>query len=400
MANLKGAKTCLETLDMKPNYSELGRIYGIDRRTAKKRYNGIENKIQREKNSYLDKYIDIIKEKCNIPGTTKKAVYKYIQMNIDENIGTYSNFNKYINKNDEIIFIKNKTAHVLFETDYGVQLQFDWKGPICLHTKDGQLVQFYIFSTTLSASRFHTFIYSKFMTLESVERCLIESFQIIGGITKECLTDNMSSIINYSQHDFTREFKTFSKDMGFIPKHCKVGSPETKGKDESCNRFMNWLLPYDYEFNNEDELIQIIKRLNKEINKEVNQTTNMPPVALFEKEKEYLQPLPNEIIIDRYLDSLIPVKVQNTMLFHYKGCKYSVPQKYINQTLKVKEIDNKLYVYYNKNLIKIHEISDKKINYTESDYIEGLSSTIYYKSQEEINVLARHNLELLKKITK
>ena len=66
MANLKGARTCLEILDMKPNYSELGRIYGIDRRTAKKRYNGIENKRQREKHSCLDKYIDIIKEKCNI----------------------------------------------------------------------------------------------------------------------------------------------------------------------------------------------------------------------------------------------------------------------------------------------------------------------------------------------
>lgn len=400
MTNLKGARTCLETLDMKPNYSELGRIYGIDRRTAKKKYNGIENKTQREKHSYLDKYIDVIKEKCNIPGTTKKAVYKFLQMNIDNNIGTYSNFNKYVNKNNEIIFNKNKTAHVLFETDYGFQLQFDWKGPIKLHTKDEEIIEFYIFSTTLGASRFHTFIYSKFMTLENVERCLIETFQMIGGIPKECLTDNMSSIINYSQRDFTSDFKTFSKDMGFTPKHCKVNSPETKGKDESCNRFMTWLLPYDYEFSDENELIQIIKRLNKEINKEVNQSTNMPPVVLFEKEKEYLQPLPNEIIIDQYLESLIAVKVQNTMLFHYKGCKYSVPKKYINTTLKIKEVDNKLYIYYNKNLIKIHEISNKKINYSDDDYVEGLSSSIYNKSQEEIDILAKHNLELLNKIIK
>lgn len=98
----------------------------------------------------------------------------------------------------------------------------------------------------------------------------------------------MSSIINYSQHDFTNDFKTFSKDMRFTPKHCKVHSPEIKGKDESCNRFMTWLLPYDYEFSDENELIQIIKRLNKEINKEVNQSTNMPPVVLFEKRKRIL----------------------------------------------------------------------------------------------------------------
>lgn len=129
MANLKGARTCLEILDMKPNYSKLGRIYGIDRKTTKKKYNGIENKKQREKHSYLDKYINIIKEKCNILGTTK----------------------------NEIIFNKNKTAHVLFETDYGFQLQFDWKGPIKLHTKNEEIIEFYIFSTTLGASRFHTF---------------------------------------------------------------------------------------------------------------------------------------------------------------------------------------------------------------------------------------------------
>lgn len=400
MKNLKGAKICLETYDLKPNYSELGRIYGVDRRTAKKRYEGILNKEKRVKTSKLDKYHDVIKEKLNIPCTNMKSVYKYIQMNIDNDIGSYSNFRKYVNKHDDLIKARDNTAHVLFETDYGIQLQFDWKGPIKLHTRDGTLIEFYIFSTTLGASRFHTFIYSTFMTRESVERCLIETFEIIGGVTKECLTDNMSSIINYSQHDFTTEFKQFSKDMGFIPKHCKKESPETKGKDESCNRFMSWLYPYDYEFKTEEELIEIVKRLNKEINKEVNQSTNMPPISLFQEEKEYLQPLPKQIIIDKYLNNLIPVKVQNTMLIYYKGCKYSVPKKYINQTVKVKEFDNKLFIYYNKELIATHDISNKKINYREKDYKEGLSSTLYYKEQEEIDELAKHNLELLEKITK
>ena len=91
------------------------------------------------------------------------------------------------------------------------------------------------------------------MTLEEVERCLIETFQIINGVPIECLTDNMSSIINHSEHQFTNGFKTFSKDMDFIPKKCKPHSPETKGKDESCNRFMSWLYPYENEFETEDD---------------------------------------------------------------------------------------------------------------------------------------------------
>lgn len=287
MRNLKGELQCLKTEDIKPNFSELSRIYGIDRRTIKKQYLGLTNKIEKnKKGSVLDKYQNIIKEKLEIPGSNKKAVYMYILMNVDNNIGSYSNFRKYVSKHHDELIPKNTDVHVRFETEYGKQLQFDWKGPIKLKNKQNEIFEFYIFSTTLGASRFHTFIYSKFMTLESVERCLIESFEMINGIPEECLTDNMSSIINLSEKEFLKEFKVFSKDMNFIPKKCKPHSPETKGKDESCNRFMNWLYPYQNEFETEEDLINIVKKLNKQINLEVNQTTNMPPVSLFRIEKE------------------------------------------------------------------------------------------------------------------
>ena len=91
----------------------------------------------------------------------------------------------------------------------GKQLQFDWKGPIKMTSKTTKNLSFYIFSSTLCASRFHVFIYSKFMTLESVERCLIETFQYINGIPKECLTDNMSSIVNYSTNSLFLNSKPF-----------------------------------------------------------------------------------------------------------------------------------------------------------------------------------------------
>ena len=285
----------------------------------------------------------------------------YIKMNLDTNIGSYSNFRKYTLKHKDYFQEKNSEVHLRFETEMGKQLQFDWKGPIKMFSKNNVEFIFYIFSATLSASRLHTFIYSKFMTLESVERCLIENFQYINGVTSECLTDNMSSIVNYSQNQFLPEFKVFCKDMGTIPKRCKINSPETKGKDESCNRFMKWLIPYNNEFEDEKELINIIKRLTEQINLEVNQTTGMPPISLFRKEKEYLNPLPKQTIINQYLDTMIPAKVSNGLLVYYKGSQYSVPKKYINQTVKLKEVDNKLFIYYNKNLIASHDISTKKL---------------------------------------
>lgn len=406
MNNLKGELIRLDLSGIKPNYSELSRIYGKDRRTIKKEHDAINSKESKEtymnnkRTSMLDKHQSLIKEKMLIPGTNKKAVYMYIIMNVDNNIGTYSNFRKYVSKYKDILIPKNNDVHLRFETEMGKQLQFDWKGPIKLVNKHGEEFMFYIFSSTLCASRLHVFIYSKFMTLESVERCLIETFEYINGVPKECLTDNMSSIVNYSQHEFVTEFKTFAKDMGFTPKKCKVHSPETKGKDESCNRFMNWLYPYNGEFESEEDLINIIKKINSKINQEINQTTNMTPISLFGKEKEYLNPLPRKQVYEIYLDTMVPAKVSNGLLVYYKGSTYSVPAKYINQTVKLKEFDNTLYVYYNKDLITSHKISDKKINYNAEHYKEGIKASNSNLTDNQIEDMALKNLELLNELTK
>ena len=400
MGNLKGAITCLETANIKPNFSALGREYGVDRRTAKKKYLGIINKQKRKKISKLDKHQDLMKTKLSIPGVSMRAVYEYIIMNIDDDIGSYSNFRKYISKHKDIFIPKKQVVHPRFETDYGKQLQFDWKGPITLYNRNGDEIVFYVFSATLGASRMHTYEVTEFMTRETVERCLINSFKKLGGVTETILTDNMSSIVNYTEHEFVSEFKTFCKDMGTTPKKCKVRSCETKGKVENCNKFVNWILPYNRDFDTVEDLKNIMNKLNDKINTQINTTTNMPPISLFDIEKEYLKPLPKQDIIDHYINNMIPVKVSNESLVYYKGTKYSVSTKYINQTVKLQENDNKLLIYYNTDLITTHTISDKKIQYDKNDYIESLRATMPYKTYDEIEKLAIENLKLLDRLTK
>lgn len=398
---MKGALICLETIGTKPNFSELGRIYNCDRRTAKNRYLGIvKDHKPRNKPSKLDKHVELIKQKIKIPGSNMRAVYEFIITNVDDNIGTYSNFRKFVAKNAEIIKAKQEKVHPRFETEFGKQLQFDWKGPITLHTRKGDEFQFYVFSTTLCASRLHNFVIQKFMIREIVQRSLIEVFNRIGGVTEEILTDNMSSIVNYSQHEFVPEFKAFCKDMGINPKKCKVRHCQTKGKVESCNRFVNWLMPYDYEFDTYEELIVIMDKINNKINTEINEATNMPAVSLFETEKEHLKPLPKQDILDHYIESMIPAKVSVESLVYYKGTKYSVSPKYINKTVKISPIENKLLIYYNKDLIAEHELSNQKIKYNKNDYIECLKQTMPYYDDSKIEEMANENLELLNRITK
>lgn len=129
---------------MKPNFSELARSYGVDRRTVKKYYNGYEGKSKnRNKTSMLDQHYDTIRTKLQIRGTTVKTVYEYFK---DQGVGVggYSNFNKYIKSKG----IKPKKApkyHPRFDTFPGVQAQVDWKEDITMTSRSGVAYTFNVF---------------------------------------------------------------------------------------------------------------------------------------------------------------------------------------------------------------------------------------------------------------
>ena len=393
---LKQELLIMKTLNIKPNYSELARIYKMDRRTITKYNNGYcRENIKIIRKSKLDDLKDEIKEKLELPGITIKGVYKYFRKNND--IRTYYNFYKYIKKH-KLKPTKNNKVHLRFETDMGKQMQFDWKEDIRMISKHGEIIEFNILTSTLGASRLHVFIYSRSRTRIDVQRSLIKTFKYIGGLPDEVLTDNMSSIVNTKTGEFLDEFKAFIKDIGINAKKCMPRHPFTKGKDESANRFMSWLIPYNHEFEDEQELIKIIEEINLKVNRQVNSTIGVAPIILFNKEKEYLKPLPNPQIMEQYLIYTKQIKISNESLFYYKGKKYSVPHKYIEHTLSLQEENNKLYVYYNKELVTIHEISEKNINYKEEHYIEGLSNILKNKTQDQIEAIAKKNLENLNRL--
>lgn len=149
------------------------------------------------------------------------------------------------------------------------------------------------------------------------------------------------------------KIKAFENDTGIKIRLCKTRSPQTKGKDESANRFISWLNAYDDEIRNGGHLIGLIERLNMKVNSIVNQTTNVPPHVLFKKEKEYLKPLPSKVLLDSYVDHVITQTVPPTLLVTYRGSGYSVPTKLINKRVKIIPIENKLYSLTQNSLLYI-----------------------------------------------
>lgn len=388
----------MNQLNIKPNYTELGRKYNCDPRTVKKYYEGYEGKPSKRKvSSSLDVYKEEIKEKINYPGATKTGVYQFMKDKYKD-IGSYSNFSYFIRKQQLIEKQSKNSPHPRYETPYGKQLQFDWKEDITMTNKYGEVFNFNIFSAILSSSRFHNFEYSKNRTRMDVERCLVKTFKKIRGVTEEILTDNMSSIVNNNTHKFVSEFITFCKDIGVKPKHCKVRKCETKGKVESQNRFMSWLIPYNNEFETEKDLIEIIETITKKVNQEINETTNCSPIFLYSKEKEHLKPLPNKELLEQYENDIKSYKVPNTFLVTYKGNGYSVPPQYINKIVKLIELDNKLYIYYNEELLCCHDITANKINYIKEHYEKGISHWFNKNSDLNIEEVVENNLKELEKL--
>ena len=399
--NLLGEIRIMKDLNIKPNFSALQREYGVDRHTIKKYYDndGIPERKSKNSQSKWDSYLEELDELLKLPHVSYKSVWLYLSHKYGDDLpGDYNSLRNYFYRTGMRKTLHN-TPHVLYETDPGKQAQFDWKESLSFHLKDGSLIEFNVFSLTLSYSREHIFIYSKHKGTDDFLHCFIKAINKIGGVCEEYLTDNMSAIvsINGNNRKINSKVNALFKDINSKLRLCKVATPETKGKDENANKFINWIYPYEYKLESEEELIKLIEdTITSDANRQINTGTMMPPTTLFAKEKEYLKPLPSKILLDSYLNNHTKQTVPPTLLVYYKGNKYSVGSDYVSKTVDIYEISNELYIYYQSKLIAKHTITQNKINYAKEHYQEGLSLSLTNKTADEIEEMASNNLEKLK----
>ena len=382
----------------KLNKSALARQYGCCWETVDRRLNPDKYKKDRKKRIYtsiLDPYKSIIDSKIennNIPAT---GIYFLLKSKYDYK-GKYGIVKKYVSDKKQDI-ISNLT--IRFETIKGYQSQVDWKEKLKLHDVNNNEYVISIFLIVLGNSRYKYIELTFDQTQPTLFRCLINSFKYFGGITEEILFDNMKTIVDHAKSDFSdvvinSKAMQFSKDAGFKIITCRPYRPRTKGKVETLAKIMNRLKAYDYEFNNVDELKQVVMNLNYQLNyEEKSQATNEIPITLFEKEKEYLIPV-NCDILENYCIPTKTYKVSNESMITYHGIKYSVPIQYVGKNITVLDEDNLIHLYYTTKLICSYEKNNNyRYNYKEEDYINILKhSSFNNKTEKEIKEYINKNL--------
>ena len=362
---------------------------GCDRRTAKKRYElqkQIENGLPiplKEHKSKLDPYLDIINSKLEIAGITASAIYHFL-INRTDYSGKYGFVKNYVKKHKDD---KPKKATINVPKVPGKVGEVDWKEDFTLVNKHGKKITFNIFLFTLHFSEKKYCRLTLDRKQDTVINSLIYSLNYIKGFPKEIWFDNMLTIVNaykMGKHDrVNQKIKQFAKDMGFNPITCRPRRPETKGTVEALAKLCSRLLAYNNEFETLEDLEQIVIDFTEQINNEVSQAHSRIVNEVFEKEKEYLLPLPNNKVFNAYLTNRETRKVAKDSMISYKSNRYSVPVKYINFNLNVVEKDNYLYIYDNIDLIRCHQISNNPYNYNKEDVKDILASDLLKASKEE-----------------
>jgi len=404
---MKAKLQLLKENGVTPNFAELSRQSGIDYRTIKRYYNGYEGKPKtRNKPSKLDPYRDLIRKKLEIERVSIKGVYEFLIDQYGQDIiGTYSNFAKYV-KSEKLLPKKKPKGFPRFETDKGYQAQVDWKEDITLHSRCGDLYEFNIFNLELGYSRYNAIYYSRFKEQNDVFRCLIRAFKRIGGIPEEIVFDNMSTVaVTYTKGKRKRinpEMGKFAREMDFTPYLCLPEHCFTKGKVESRNKILDWIRPYDYEFDDEEDLIRIIEDvIQKKMNTYICQATGFPPALLLQEEISHLKPLPPKTLFEHYLGD-IKQTVRKDSLVYYKGNLYSVSPDLIGERVGIVRRESKIYIYFEEQLVSVHDAFDdftkKQIRYREKDYRQMMSAHYRDDNTEKMEEKIRENLEMMDRL--
>lgn len=395
--NLKGELTVMDSLGIKPNYAALGRKYELDWRTVKKYHNGYQGKpATRNKGSKLDSYKTEIADKLTIKRITVRGVYEFMVKKYGvTRIGSYPNFNRYVLDN-KLKPKSNTDGHPRFERKPGEQGQVDWKEDISIANKYGEIFVINVLHFTLKFSRYGHLELSVQKRYDDVARGLINGFIKFGGVPKELLFDNMSTVANTHAKPKrpTTAISRLAKDFGFTVRFCGTRKPETKGTVEAKNKVIDWIRAYEGEFETLEELLDIVETINQDMNITINQETDMSPTALFYKEKEYLQPLPDKNLIDQYLTPT-KYKVSEEALIRYGNSRYSVDPKLIGEEVTADLLDNKLYIYYKGKLVTLHSLNENPINYNKDHYTALMEGKVAKTDMENI---VTDNLEMMDRL--
>lgn len=228
-------------------------------------------------------------------------------------------------------------ATVRFETEPGQQGQVDW-GAFGFIEHQGRRCRLYAFVMTLSWSRMMYVEFTVSMDITWWLRCHIHAFDYFGGSPQELLHDNLkTAVLTHGAAgpiQWHPRYLDFADYYGFRPRACQPYRAQTKGKVERGIRYLRYNFWPGLVYRDLADLNhQCCHWLDTVANVRLHATTQAVPLTRLPQEA--LLPLTGKPAYGTSLTSYR--RSSKDCLVSYQGNYYSVPARFAQQVLVLKE---------------------------------------------------------------
>lgn len=255
---------------------------------------------------------------------------------------------------------KKRLAYLRFETEPGLQAQFDW-GDFQIIGADGRVTTIYAFVLLLGYSRAMYVEFVRRCTLEAFMDCHARAFRYLGGIPSEILYDNMKNVVlrkSEGKPVFNLEFLHFAHHYGFQPTLCPPYSPWVKGKVERPIHFLRERFWRGYCFSSmETANADVLSWLDETANERIHGTHGQPIRVRWTEEMPHLQTLP---AADYDTSLKIFRKVYKDCRLSWDGNRYQVPHRMVGKRVMLKIKDRRIRIYDDQTLLVSYQQPDAK----------------------------------------
>jgi len=243
-----------------------------------------------------------------------------------------------------------------FETGPGEQSQIDW-GQLGTHFR-AQPVTLHIFVLTLGFSRRGFYYACADEQMPQFLEAHEHAFAHFGGLTREHLYDRPRTVCypnDEGRRVWNPTFKSFAEYWGFEPRLCRAYRAQTKGKVESGVKYVKRNFHPGRSFVDIVDFQGQLDEWNADIaDQRVHGTTHELPLERFAREREHLTALAGQpgFALARSVSRI----VAEDWLVSFEANRYSVPFRFIGQTVSLKREGEWLRVRHRDELVAEHPL--------------------------------------------
>jgi len=340
---------------------KISRTLGIHRKTVKKH---IETKdfpqyCKRNRSvSILEPYKQIINDYLDSDDYQGTWIFERIKR--IGYAGGYDTVKRYVS---DIKEQKTRLAYIRFETEPGLQAQFDW-GDFQIQEPDGKMTTVYAFVIVLGYSRAMYVEFVERCTLDVFMDCHIRAFRYLQGVPAEIFYDNMKNVVIGRENGkaaFNIEFLYFAHHYGFQPKVTPPYSPWVKGKVERPINYVRERFWRGYSFSsiqkvNEDAMAWFDETANRRIHGTHHEAIH----CRWEREIPSLRGLPP---VDYDTSLKVFRKVYKDCQLSYNGNRYCVPYHVVGKKVMLKVKGDLIRIYHDQELLASYREPKSKNNF-------------------------------------